>query len=183
MLHFTSSERNKAVLNYNGHQYTFKRQGATTNEWRCRQRKCSSTLSLTSDNTIVLRPASSHSCEPVNASKQIIDEAVQRMKKCAREETTTIPKIYTEELVRTRIANPGMVTGFSYPDLRSIDSALYRQRALNFPRLPSDLLALQLPLEWTVGLYGEPFVIFDEFCKLWNENDVHSHLTIFAFRW
>ena len=49
------------------------------------------------------------------------------MKKRAREETTTIPKIYAEEIVRTRIANRGMVTGFSYHDLRSIDSALYHQ--------------------------------------------------------
>jgi hypothetical protein len=67
------------------------------------------------------------------------------MKKRAREETRTIPQIYTEELVRTRIENPGMVTGFSYPNLRSIDSALYRQRALNFPRLPDDIISFKLP--------------------------------------
>jgi len=101
----------------------------------------------------------------LHASKQIIDEAVQRMKKRAREEITTIPKIYTEELVRTRIAHPGMITGFSYPDLRSIDSALYRQRALNFPRLPTDLLSFKLPYDWTIGLYSEPFLLMDEFCK------------------
>ena len=120
MLHLTSSERNKPVLNSNGYQYTFKRKGFTTNEWRCRQRTCSSTLSLGLDNTIVIRLPSAHSCPSLHASKQIIDKAVQS----AREETTTIPKIYTEEFVRTRIANPGMVTGFSYPDFRSIDSTL-----------------------------------------------------------
>ena len=144
---------------------TFKRKGFTTNEWRYRHRTCSSTLSLGSDNTIVIRLPSAHSCPSLHASKQIIDEAVQRMKKHAREETTTIPKIYAEELVRTRIANLHMVTGFSYPDLRSIDSALYRQRALNFPRLPTDLLNFKVPYEWTLGLYAEPFLLIDEFCK------------------
>ena len=93
----------------------------------------------------------------LHESKQIIDEAVQGMKKRAREETTTISKIYAEELVRTLIGNPHMVTGFSYPDLRSIDSALYRQRALNSPRLPTDLLNFKVPYEWTLGLYAEPF--------------------------
>ena len=165
MLHFTSSERNKSILNYNGCQHTFKRKGFTTNEWRYHQRTCSSTLSLGSDNTIVIRLPSAHSCPSLHASKQIIDEAVQRMKKCAREETTTIPKIYAEEIVRTRIANPGMVTGFSYHNLRSIDSSLYRQRALNFSRLPTDLLNFKVPYEWTLGLYAEPFLLIYGFCK------------------
>jgi hypothetical protein len=132
MLNFTSSEGNKPVLNYNGHQYTFKRASVTTNEWRCRQRKCTSTLSLTLDNEIVFRQPSAHSCNSLLASKQVVDEAIERMKKRARDETTTIPRIYVEELVRTRLANPG---GISYPNLRNIDSALYRQRAFNFPRL------------------------------------------------
>ena len=165
MLHFTSSERNKSILNYNGYQHTFKRKEFTTNEWRHHQRTCSSTLSLGSDNTIVIRFPSAHSCPSLHASKQIIVEAVQRMKKRAREETTTIPKIYAEGIVRTRIANPGMVTGFSYHDLRSIDSSLYRQRALNFPRLPTDLLNFKVPYEQTPGLYAEPFLLIDGFCK------------------
>ncbi|CAF3096591.1 unnamed protein product, partial [Rotaria sp. Silwood2] len=107
-----------------------------------------------------------------------IDEAVERMKKRAREETTTIPKIYTEELVRTRIANPSMVTGLSYPNLRSIDSSLYRQRALNFPRLPSDLFDLKIPYEWTLGLRGEPFLLVNEF---YDNNK--EKLLIFATDW
>ena len=82
-----------------------------------------------------------------------------------REETTTIPKIYAEEIVRTRIGNPGMVTGFSYHDLRSIDSALNRQRSLNFSRLPTDLLNFKVPYEWTLGLYAESFLLIDELCK------------------
>jgi hypothetical protein len=45
-----------------------------------------------------------------------------------------------------------MNIGFSYPDRRSIDSALYRQRALNFPRLPGDLPGFKLPYEWTLGM-------------------------------
>ena len=58
-----------------------------------------------------------------------------------------------------------MVTGFSYHDLRSIDLSFYRQRALNFPRLPTDLLNFKVPYEWTLGLYAEPFLLIDGFCK------------------
>ncbi|CAF1467522.1 unnamed protein product [Rotaria sordida] len=176
MLQFTTSERNKPVLNYNRNQYTLKRIGARTNEWRYHQRKCSSSLSLTSNNTIVFRTPSAHSCEKQYASKQIIDEAIQRMKKRAREETTTIPKIYTEELIRTRLENPSMVTGISYPNLRSVDSSLYRQRALNFPRLPNDLYNFKIPYEWTLGLRAEPFLLIDEFYG----NNNQERMLIFA---
>ncbi|CAF4181719.1 unnamed protein product [Rotaria sordida] len=179
MLQFTTSERNKPVLNYNRNQYTLKRIGATTNEWRYHQRKCSSSLSLTSNNTIVFRTPSAHSCEKQYASKQIIDEAIQRMKKHAREETTTIPKIYTEELIRTRLENPSMVTGISYPDLRSVDSSLYRQRALNFHRLPNDLYNFKIPYEWTLGLRAEPFLLIDEFYG----NNNQERMLIFATDW
>ena len=58
-----------------------------------------------------------------------------------------------------------MVTGFSYPDLRSIDSALYRQRALNFPRLPTVLPNFKVSYEWILGLYAELFLLIVEFCK------------------
>ncbi|CAF1402788.1 unnamed protein product [Rotaria sordida] len=99
------------------------------------------------------RAPSAHSCEKQYASKQIIDEAIQRMKKRAREETTTIPKIYTEELIRTRLENPSMVTGISYPDLRSVDSSL--------------------------GLRAEPFLLIDEFYG----NNNQERMLIFATDW
>jgi hypothetical protein len=51
MLHFTSLKRNRAILNYNGYQYTMKRAGVNRNVWRCRQRSCSSTLSLLQQST------------------------------------------------------------------------------------------------------------------------------------
>jgi len=56
-----------------------------------------------------------------------------------------------------------MIIGFSYPDRLSIDSALYRQRALNFPRLPGDLPGFKLPYEWTLGIYAEPLLLMNEF--------------------
>ena len=60
MLHFTSTDRSEKMLNYNGFQYTLKRERQTVVEWRCRSRNCSSTLSLSRDNTIVVHEPNEH---------------------------------------------------------------------------------------------------------------------------
>ena len=43
MFRFTTTERNKQILNYLDFQYTVKRINKTCVEWRCRSRDCSST--------------------------------------------------------------------------------------------------------------------------------------------
>ncbi|CAF0975728.1 unnamed protein product [Didymodactylos carnosus] len=110
MLIFTSTEKDKPVLNHNGYQYTKKRANKTNNEWRCRDRTCSSTISLCTDDVRILRNESAHTCQP-DTTKVLIDIAVDNMKKRAREETLPIPKIYSQEVVRARVASPGLATG------------------------------------------------------------------------
>ena len=87
------SDRNKPVLNYSGYQYLLKRNTNTSNEWRWRQRKYSSTLSIRLNNNVVSRLPSMHSCEKEHASKQVINEAVERMKKKSKRinHTLTLP--------------------------------------------------------------------------------------------
>ncbi|CAF2853838.1 unnamed protein product [Rotaria sp. Silwood2] len=153
------------VLNYNGFQYTLKRERSTAVEWRCRSRKCTSTLSLSRDNTLVAREPSQHisSCL-CGGSKVIIDQALDKMKKRSREETTTIPKIYAQEIVSARLANPGMPTGLYFPTLNSIYSTLYYHRFLNYPALPKNLEDLTIMESWRLSKFGEPFLLVDETC-------------------
>ena len=82
MLSFTSTERTGKVLNYNGLQYTLKRERKTVVEWRCRSRNCSSTLSFSRDNTVIAREPKEHisSCLS-DGNKLIMDQALGNMKK------------------------------------------------------------------------------------------------------
>ena len=127
MLLFTSSKRGQPILNYNSHQYTKKRARKTSNEWRCRDRGCASTFSLCTSNAKVLREPSTHTCQQsTSAGKSLVDEVVGNMKKRAREETTSIPKIYTQEIVKARISYPGLATGLFFPTFENVDASLYR---------------------------------------------------------
>ena len=60
MLRFTSTERSEKLLHYEGFQYTMKHERKTVVDRRCRSRICSSTLSLSRDNTVIARPPSGH---------------------------------------------------------------------------------------------------------------------------
>jgi hypothetical protein len=95
MLRFTLSERGGNILNYNGYQYSKKRVNKSSEEWRCRDRKCPSTLSLGTLGTSILREPSLHVCTPISDSTIIMQEAVGRMKQRAKEETTSITKIFS----------------------------------------------------------------------------------------
>ncbi|CAF4505947.1 unnamed protein product, partial [Didymodactylos carnosus] len=68
-----------------------------------------------------------------------IDIAVDNMKKRAREETLPIPKIYSQEVVRERVASPGLATDRVFPTLPNVDASLYRRRVLNYSKLPTTI--------------------------------------------
>ncbi|CAM4760812.1 unnamed protein product [Rotaria magnacalcarata] len=157
MLPFASSNRRQPILNYNSRQYTKKRVRKTSNEWRCRDRGCTSTISLCTVDAKVLREPSTHTCQQsAAAGKSLVDEAVGNMKKRAREETTPIPKIYTQEIVKTRISHAGIATGLFFPTFENIDASLYRSRSKNYPSLPKSLVDLVLPDAWRLAKHGEP---------------------------
>jgi hypothetical protein len=167
MFRFTTTERNHPVLNYANFQYTIKRTNKTSTEWRCRNRNCSTTLLLSLDNTCIRREPGDHNelCKESQPSKALIEETLEIMKRRAREETTTISKIYSEEIVALRIRYPGIPTGFYFPPLNSIDSALYYHRSQNYPALPKHLDDLALSGEWILTSHGERFLLIDEVCK------------------
>jgi hypothetical protein len=128
----TISERSKPVLNFEGYSYRKKRENKTKNEWRCWDRRCSSSLSTCSKDVTLNRPPSVHTCEAISDTQSVIDESVTKMKQRAREETIPIPQIYAQEIDKTRIKHPGLPTGLFFPTLDSIDSTLFRWRAENY---------------------------------------------------
>ena len=177
MLLFTSSERDQLILNYNSHQYTKKCARKMSNEWRCRDRGFASTLSLCTSNAKVLREPSTHTClQSTSAGKSLVDEVVGNMKKRAREETTSIPKIYTQEIVKARISHPGLATGLLFPTFENVDASLYRSQSKNYPSLPKSPVDLVVPDVWRLAKHGESFLIVDE---LYGED----RLLIFASDW
>ena len=177
MLRFTCTERSGKMLHYEGFQYTMKRERKTVVEWRCRSHVCSSTLSLSRDNTLIARPPSEHvpTCSS-HESKLVLAEAVESMKKRAREETTSIPKIYAQEVVSARMANPDLPTGLFFPPLSSIDSSLYHHRSLNYPMLPKRLEDIVIQGSWKLSKFGEIFLVVDETCKLFSSSEYSLQL-------
>ena len=148
-----------------------------SNEWRCRDRGCTSTLSLCTSNVKVLREPSTHTCQQsTSAGKSLVDEVVGNMKKRAREETTSIPKIYTQEIVKASISHLGLATGLFFPTFENVDASLYRSRSKNYPSLPKSPADLVVPDVWRLAKHGESFLIVDE---LYGED----RLLMFASDW
>ena len=162
LIDFTTTNRNTHVLNYQGHQYTIKRKYKNTNEWRCRRKPCTTSVSLCQDNRSIIREPGQHTCTISSPEKIIVDKAVSGMKKQAATETLPISQIYSQEVIKTRVDNPDMGTGSIFPLLDSIDSCLYRKRAKNYPNIPKSIHDLMIPDGWKLGFHGEPFLLVDE---------------------
>ncbi|CAF1596186.1 unnamed protein product [Rotaria magnacalcarata] len=176
-LEFTTTNRNALVLNYKGYQYTIKREYKIMNEWRCRRRPCTTSLSLCRNNISVIREPGHHTCIPHSPEKLVLDGALSRMKKRANEETLPIPQIYSQEIIKLRVNNPDMATGILFPLLDSIDASLYRKRAQNYPKIPKSIKELIIPDAWKLGTRGEPFLLVDEICM----NIVFFFIKIFYY--
>ena len=110
-MYFTTTNRNALVLNFKGFQYTLKRKHKESNEWRCRARPCTTSLSLCHENKSIIREPGVHTCIPKSPEKLVAEAAIARMKKRPAEETLLIPQIYSQEIVKIRIDNPALDTG------------------------------------------------------------------------
>ena len=174
-MYFTTTNRNVLVLNFKGSQYTPKRKRKDSNEWRCRARPCTTSLSLCHDNKSTIREPGVHTCIPKSPEKFVAEAAIARMKKRAAEETLPIPQIYSQEIVKIRIDNPALDTGSFFPLLGNIDASLYRRRAKNYPKIRKNVEDLIIPDGWKLGFYGDPFLVIDKTCTI---VDVYSFLII-----
>ena len=90
-MYFTTTNRNALVLNFKGFQYTLKRKHKDSNEWRCRARPYTTSLSLCHENKSITRELGVHTCIPKSPEKLVAKAAISRMNKRAAEETLPIP--------------------------------------------------------------------------------------------
>ncbi|CAF1574014.1 unnamed protein product [Didymodactylos carnosus] len=141
-----------------------KRENKQNNQWRCRDRNCSSTISVCSQDLSIIKNETTHTCAQ-DTNKFIVDTIIERMQKRAREETATIPKIYSQEIVKARVENPGLPTGSLFPTVSNIDAALYRRCAINYPKLPTTINEISLNGSWKSDKNGGDFLLVDETCK------------------
>ena len=109
-MYFTTTNLNASVLNFKAFQYTLKRKHKDSNEWRCRARPCTTSLSLYHENKSIIRESGVHTCIPKSPEKLVAEAAIARMKKRNAEETLPIPQIYSQEIVKIRIDNPALDT-------------------------------------------------------------------------
>ena len=177
-MYFTTTNRNALVLNFKGFQYTLKRKHKDSNQWRCRARPCTTSLSLCHEKKSIIRELGVHTCIPKSSEKLVAEAAIARMKKRAAEETLPIPQIYSLEIVKIRIDNPALDTGSFFLLLGHIDGSLCRRRAKNYPKIPKNVENLIIPDGWNFGLHGDPFLVIDEICKI---VDVYSFLKSLIF--
>ncbi|KRY41521.1 hypothetical protein T01_4309 [Trichinella spiralis] len=72
------------------------------------------------------------------------------------EEPKTIPQIYDEEAA---VASADPSTSGQFPLFKDVRSAMYKQRAKRFPRLPRDRQELVLEPEFTRTKSGKTFLL------------------------
>ncbi|KRY74257.1 hypothetical protein T4A_6777 [Trichinella pseudospiralis] len=96
---------------------------------------CKGELSTNLDVTAVLRQTSHSNTCPVDEHIAYQMENKAMLKKRSAEEAKTIPQIYDEEAAAAS-AEPS--TSCQFPFFRKGKSAMYKQRANRFPRLPRD---------------------------------------------
>ncbi|CAF4633036.1 unnamed protein product [Didymodactylos carnosus] len=136
MLSFAETEKSKPVLNLNGYRFTKKRSNRKSNQWRWRDRNCTSVISLCSQDLVITKDETQHSCRQ-DKRKIIIGITVVTMRKGARDEV---------------IPFPSMV---QFPSLSQIDASLYRRRGLNYPKLPQSVAEIDWSGAWKLDLNGQ----------------------------
>ncbi len=90
------------------------------------------------------------------------DKVIANMRKRAREETTSVHRIYDEALqeVSQESGSEGIIS--QLPSLYSLKSSLYRARRERLPPMPSTRADLDLSGEWCTTLDGEKFVLAND---------------------
>ncbi|KRZ07016.1 hypothetical protein T4B_6828 [Trichinella pseudospiralis] len=115
---------------------------------------CKDGLSTNLDVTAVLRQTSHSKNCPVDEDIAYQMENRAMLKKRSAEEAKTIPQIYDEEAAAANAEPP---TSGQFLFFREVRSAMYKQRANRFPRLPRDRQDLVLAPEFTRTKSGKAF--------------------------
>ena len=92
---FAETTKGKRAVIHEGYLYQKIRDNGPKSWWRCQDRSCNGRLCM--DDDIVINVSGIHH-HPPNKAKITAQTVIRKMRKRAIKETTSIPKIYAEEL-------------------------------------------------------------------------------------
>lgn len=166
ILEFIESGKGRRQALYKGYKYCLKRTNKNgTKNWRCvnsnNNKECSGSITTDTEDKSVMYEGKHNCSKTPNAAYTDVEKCKFNCKKRAREELTSIPKIFEEEFHQPK--NSGFQFVTEMPDYTSMKSTLYRQRnkALGVPVLPKTQSELLIPENLTQFEDGHNFVLFD----------------------
>ncbi|VDI61105.1 Hypothetical predicted protein [Mytilus galloprovincialis] len=142
--------------------------------WICTTRNCPATLNTRNNIPTKLPNGHNHDSHKV---KLKVDEILQTIKKRCREETTPVPTIYEQEVIKLR--NPEwndetQEVVENLPTFESCRGSFYNERSKLIPALPKTRNEINLAEPWTVTTVGEQFLMADD--------GLHDRIMMFTTR-
>ena len=144
MAQFIETNRGGKNLHFEGYIYTKIRDGANSLRfWRCQNHKAQQEphqreAVLLLDGTMITHHA--------NLAQSTTAQAIEGMRKKARDESTSISVIYDDQLEMLSQGENSADVLAQLPSLESIRSSLYRSRHEHTPILPSKFKFVQVHL-------------------------------------
>ena len=150
----------KALL-YESYKYLKIRDGKDHTFWRCERHRSQCPAKVTTHETTVQSCRGEHNHPPDVAANQVV-ATIGKMRKRAREESTTIPQIYDEALQDLSQCGNKENVAAKMPTLSSLKSNLYRERRKRLPPMPQTHAEVTLAGDWANTLGSEPFILAEE---------------------
>ncbi|CAF1474881.1 unnamed protein product [Rotaria sordida] len=153
---FTSSNRGKRLLVYYGYIYRLKKSTTKIKYWSCNSNGCTANVH-TNPNDHFIKASGDHHHLP--SPEQIeLRNLMKKVKDRVQVETTSVPKIYEEELARSNLSSVALTLA-SIP--AEAKSGLSRVRRKTTPPLPTSG-NFDIPDVYRQTLNGEPFICNDK---------------------
>ncbi|XP_046575249.1 uncharacterized protein LOC124283263 [Haliotis rubra] len=148
---YLMSQRGGPQIVLDGYVYTRNKVRQTCTHWRCIIKTCTGRCSTVGD---FFRTQTEHNHAPDDGPKQ---RFVSELRKRAREETTQMQTLYTEQLAVEEEDNLHVLPSFT-----SVRSSLYRHRRKTMPALPTTLREVDLEDSWTETSNGRRFLLLSD---------------------
>ena len=157
---FVETTKEKRAVIHEGYLYQKIRDNDSKSWLRCQDRSCNGRLCM--DNAIVINVSGVHHYPP-NMAKITAQTVTRKMRKRAIEETTSIPKIYAQELAAVSGYEGVELSeiAINLPQFPVIKSSLYRGRMTKYPSLPQTIQDITFVGDWTRTIQGEDMLLAD----------------------
>ncbi|CAF1023652.1 unnamed protein product [Rotaria sordida] len=132
ILSFTTSNRGKPMLIYSGYVYRLKKSTKKVKYWVCQSNSCAANVH-TNANDQFIKANGRHQHLPAPERIELRD-LKHTVKKRVENETTSVPKIYEEELARSNLSAAALILAPLAPDAKSV---LNRVRRNITPPIPT----------------------------------------------